>query len=245
VTVPTVQSLGFTPLKGGRQSEPESLHYALSGPVGDHTLAVVDLERGRVLKTVENPALLHSQARWDGDALTIEIHGAPVTAVPTATGERRSLDYWGRATSVEILEGPWAEAFAAALGRDVALARAERPGGFVFGDPVTIVTTGALARFGDVDPRRFRANLVVDTGADDLESEWMSRQLDIGEARLDVTGAVTRCAVIDFDHGDGTTAKLLKALAASDSRDLTFGLYARVTRPGRVSRGDTVRLATS
>jgi uncharacterized protein YcbX len=245
-----VHSLAFTPLKGARQSAPDSLELALTGPVGDHALAVVDLEGGRVLKTVENPGLLACAARWDGACLTIDIGDVCLADVPVATGEHRTLDYWGRPTEVEVVGGPWAAALSTHLGREVALARATRASGFVYGDPLTIVTTGALRRLGPVDPRRFRANIVIDTGDDELEPEWMSRQLQVGTARLEVTGRVIRCAVIDFDHGeapreghgdgDGDGSRLLKTIATA-SPDVTFGVYARVVAAGRITRGDLVR----
>ncbi|GAB2451634.1 uncharacterized protein YcbX [Conyzicola lurida] len=246
-----ISSLGSSPLKGARHSEHESLDFALDGPVGDREFAVVDLANRRVLKTVEHPALLACEATWIDGVLSITVAGEEFAAVPDPVGDEIELDYWGRPAVVRVVDGPWMPRLASLLGRDVALVRAARPGAVVYGDSVTLVTTGSLLRLAAtvghaVPASRFRATAVVDTGDDaHVEDSWAGRDLAVGGATVRVAAGIARCAVIDFDPTTGESGtRLLKTLAGYRLRsgDIDFGVYATVVAPGTVRRGDPVRL---
>jgi uncharacterized protein YcbX len=244
--------IGFTPIKGGRHVEHASVELALDGPVGDREFAVVDLSRLQVLRTIENPGLLACSATWAGGVLSVDLDGLAVAAVPQPTGDEFRVEYWGRPALVEIADGPWATAFSARLGREVVLARAVRSGDFVYGAPVSIVTTGALrllaeSTANEVDPARFRATFVIDTDglSPHVEDSWAGRELRLGTVTLRVLGAIDRCAVIDADPRTGESdARLLRTLTGYRLRDgsIDFGMFAEVVMPGRVSRGDPVTL---
>ena len=55
-----ITRIGLTPVKGGRHTEQPSVDLTLEGPVGDRVFCLVDRDRGRVLRTVENPTLVQS-----------------------------------------------------------------------------------------------------------------------------------------------------------------------------------------
>lgn len=243
-----IQRVGFTPVKGGRHLEHDSAALDRHGVVGDRDFSLVDPARGRVLKTVENPALLSSCAHRDGDLLTIDIGDKTITALPRTTGEIIEMDYWGRPAAARLVEGPWAAAYTELLGREVALIRSAVAGEFVYGATITIVTTASLRRLAElvgheVRSERFRANFVVDT--DDLEphveDSWDGREFQIGTARLRIRGGIDRCAVIDFDPETGASGtRLLRTLAGyrRHGRTIDFGVFAEVIVPGRIARGD-------
>ena len=247
-----IRNIGVSALKGGRHKPREHVLLTTEGPVGDRVFAVVDPDGGRVLKTVEHPSLLTCEARWANGVLSVEIDGRQITAEPGLSGHCLALDYWGRATSMEVVNGPWAHEFSRLLGRSVVLARSAVPGSVVFGDSVTIATTSSLRRLAAeagiaVDARRFRSTFTIDTGdaAAHVEDSWAGRELELGGARLLVTGGVPRCAVIDLEPDTGARGtSLLKTLAGYrlDAGEISFGVYARVIRPGTVSRGDRARL---
>jgi len=248
-----IQQTGLTPLKSGRHLDHDAIDLAAGGPVGDRMFALADLERGTVLKTVRNPALLASTARWGDGVLSVEIGGRTIEAAPEPTGESLHLDYWGRPASVDVVDGPWAEAYSDLLGVTVALTRAQQPGEFVYGAPVTLVTTSAIRRLEErvghaIDSHRFRATFVIDTDGLDaaVEDSWIGTELQLGPARVRVTGAIDRCAVIDLDPASGASGtRLLQTLASYRMRGkaLDFGLYAEIVTPGRVSWGDAVTAA--
>jgi len=247
-----IQRIGCTPLKGGRHLAHATLPFDASGPVGDRVFCAVDPARGSVLRTVENPSLLQVVARWDGTTLTMSAGGRGVHGRPEVTGTRLSADYWGRPAALEVVQGPWARWLSAHLERDVVLAQVVRPGEVVYGAAVSIVTTSSLAWLATtvgatVDPARFRATLVVDTGdaAAPLEQGWRGAPLQVGAAQLQVRDGVRRCGVIDFDPATGNRdSRLLKAVAhLQDGDDTVLGVDAVVTGPGLVRVGDPVRVS--
>ena len=247
-----IRDIGLSVLKGGRHTTRENVLLEAHGPAEDRLFAVVDLADGRVLKTVEHPLLLTCRAQWDDGVLSVDIGGRQVAATPEFNGQKLTLDYWGRAVDMHVVGGPWALAFSRLLGKDVALAQINAPGGVVYGDSVTIVTTSSLRRLADeagttVDSRRFRSTFTLDTGdaAAHVEDSWAGRELDLGSARLLVAGGIPRCAVIDLDPDTGARGtNLLKTLARyrMSGSDIPFGVYAQVIRPGIVGCGDEVRL---
>jgi len=247
-----ITRIGFTPLKGGRHLDHELVDLTEEGPVGDRLYCLVDRSRGRVLRTVENPTLLQSVARWEGGVLSVALPGRTVEGVPSPTAEILTLDYWGRAAVVEVCSGPWAETYSEHLGYDVVLARSVNPGDVVFGASVTVVTTGSMRflarRLGrEVASERFRSTFLVDTGDREphIEDSWVGRKLRLGEAAVLVRGVVPRCAVIDLDPVTGLAdAPVLRELAGyrRGEGDIYFGVDAVVTAAGRVLTGDPAEL---
>ncbi|WP_166805703.1 MOSC domain-containing protein [Cryobacterium ruanii] len=248
-----IRDIGVSLLKGGRHQPRENLLLAADGPVGDRDFAIVDRHTGTVLKTVEYPLLVSCEANWAGGVLSMKIDGRRIAEKPTVTGEVLELDYWGRTTSMQVVDGPWAQQFSRLLGRNVVLTRSAVAGAVVYGDSVAISTTSSLARLAResgmaVDTRRFRATFTIDTGDADahVEDSWVGRELELGGARLLVNDGIPRCAVIDVDPDTGARGtSLLKTLAGYRlrSNDIMFGVYAEVVSPGTVSVGDDVRLS--
>jgi uncharacterized protein YcbX len=244
VCVVHISRIGLTPVKGGRHQDLASVDLTLDGPVGDRVFCLVDPARDRVLRTVENPSLLRTSARWYGGVLTAALPGGTVQDVPVATGETLEVDYWGRVARLDVVDGPWAAAYSEHLGTDVVLTRSTRPGDVVYGASVTLVTTSSLAALADrvdapVDAAQFRATFTVDVGAAPahVEDDWVGGTLRVGEAAVTVRGVVPRCAVVDLDPVSGERrAPVLKALGRyrQHSGEVAFGVDAVVTRPGRV-----------
>lgn len=231
-----VVRVGSTPVKGAQHLARPAATLTGSGVVGDRLFCLVDPATDRCLRTVQHPQLLQARADWDGTALTVALPGATASGVPEPGGEVRTVDYWGRPTRVEVVAGPWAAAYSAHLGREVLLVRAG-PGDVVYGGPVTIVSTEALARLGDgVDPARFRATFVV-SGDDPAPGD----RLVVGAgAVLRVRRRVPRCAVVDHHPLTGERdARLLQALPREAGQPV-FGVEADVVVPGTVVPGDPV-----
>lgn len=115
--------------------------------------------------------------------------------------------------------------------------------------PVSLITTAALRRLAEltggepdstnIDPLRFRANLLIDLpGSDFPEENWPARRLRVGpEVVLRPVRQLTRCTMIDMAQDQaGQRNDLLKALA--EHHDLAFGVFATVEQQGRVTVGD-------
>ncbi|TFD11410.1 MOSC domain-containing protein [Cryobacterium sp. TMT1-2-2] len=247
-----IRDIGVSTLKSCRHQPRDGIRLTADGPVGDRDFAVVDLNNGQILRTVENPALVACEADWVDGVLSATIDGHRVAAVPMPSGGTVDFDYWGRQTPMQVLDGPWASEFSRLLGRSVVLARSLVTGGAVYADSVTIVTTSSLDRLAresgiEVDTRRFRSTFTLDSGDTPahLEDEWAGRELQVGGVRLLVKGGIPRCAVIDIDPDTGERGtNLLKTLGGYrlHGSDIMFGVYAEVISPGFVSVGDDVAL---
>ncbi|RJN32776.1 MOSC domain-containing protein [Nesterenkonia natronophila] len=96
----------------------------------------------------------------------------------------------------------------------------------------------------NADPRRLRANLVLETQEPFVEETWVGQELEIDtplgpNVRLVVERRIPRCRTVDLDQ-DGASAegRMLKLLGRH--RELCAAVYARVAGPGTISEGDSV-----
>lgn len=243
-----VAQVGFSPVKGTRHLSYDEVGLDAAGVVGDRGFCLVDVGAQRVLRTVQHGALVAVEARTQDDALTVCLpDGSSADAVPTASGETLTCEYWGRPVELELLDGPHAALFSAYLGKPVRLARAPRRA-VVYGAGLTLVTTGSLADLGQrlggepLEAARFRASVVVEQGVPFAEEQWPGRLLTLGDAVVRVGVPVPRCAVIDLSPLRGERDRaVLRELVAYRPRASTgepvFGVYAEVVAPGAVGVG--------
>lgn len=110
----------------------------------------------------------------------------------------------------------------------------------------TVREIGRLAGTG-ADIRRFRPNIVVrTTGAIPFEEDqWVGGVLSFGDAddapAVTVTMRDERCAMVNFDPDGGSPApEVLKAVVRTNEN--FAGVYATVTRIGRVEVGQSIVL---
>ncbi len=126
------------------------------------------------------------------------------------------------------------------------------PGTYFDAFPLMLMTGASLRRLqelvpdSEVDVRRFRPNLVIETPDDVsgfVESEWAGRQIRIGEATLDLTVPCPRCVMITHPVGDlPKDPKILRAVVSESNQNL--GVYAKVARPGQIRVGDEVGIVS-
>lgn len=111
--------------------------------------------------------------------------------------------------------------------------------------PVSLIGTATLAwsaeRGIEADPRRLRANLVIETDEPFVEESWVGGEVSIGGVVLRIVDRLPRCRMIDLDQ-DGAAASggWLKLLGAE--RETCAAVYADVVRPGLLAVGDRLAL---
>lgn len=123
----------------------------------------------------------------------------------------------------------------------------------IFDDaPVSVISMATIAGIGretgaDLDRRRFRANIVLDTGAHEpfLEDEWVGGTLLFGEEEprpaVSVTLRDVRCMMINLDPDTGVQdARVLKTVVRRN--DNNAGVYGTVVRTGTIFVGQPVSL---
>ena len=124
------------------------------------------------------------------------------------------------------------------------------PGSFFLVTPFHFLTTATLAHLetlnpsGDWDVRRFRPNVVVDTGAEIsglVEQDWVGRGLSLGTAEVACPMTTPRCgAVVRPQAGLAEDRSVLRTVVRE--ADQNVGVYGEIVTAGRVARGDAVRL---
>lgn len=134
--------------------------------------------------------------------------------------------------------------------RDTVTAFGLPEGTFFDSAQVHLLTTGTLERLhslypeGRFEPRRFRPNLLVETGAAEgfPEDAWVGGTLAIGESvRLRVTGPCLRCVMTTLAQGDlPADPGILRTAVRHHGGNV--GVYASVFQGGTVRQGDSVRL---
>jgi uncharacterized protein YcbX len=126
----------------------------------------------------------------------------------------------------------------------------------IFDDaPVSVISLATIAGIGgkaemDLDPRRFRANIVLETRDQDvfLEDAWRGGTLLFGESEIKpavrVTSHDVRCMMINLDPDTAAQdGRVLKTVVRANNKNA--GVYGVVVHTGRISVGDSVRLVSS
>jgi uncharacterized protein YcbX len=121
--------------------------------------------------------------------------------------------------------------------------------------PVSVISLATIAGIGreagaDLDRRRFRANILLETGSREPfhEDEWVGRVLVFGDGDLPPAASVTlrdmRCIMIDLDPETAARdARVQKTVVRLNEN--TSGVYATVVRSGTIRVGDRVYLASA
>lgn len=269
----TVAGLWRYPIKSMQGEGITRSDVTARGLAGDRALALVDTASNRAAAVRSWGAkLFHYQAAYSteptGDGAAPEIHiTAPDGTTFTSTAEDanarlsadlgRPLRLSSHATPGLLVEFP-----AGTLGGDRAtvteapLAGRAPAGTFFDVAPLHLMATSTLdhlrAAFpaGQIDIRRFRANILVQTSAEPfVENSWTGRRLAIGDqVVLKVTMACPRCVNVTMPQaGLPRDATVLREIAKRNSVALgpigslpCAGAYAEVVQAGHVRQGDAI-----
>ncbi len=226
-----VASLWRYPVKSVGGESIDTTDVGRHGFTGDRQFGIVDEATGRVLTARREPRLLFAMASW---------HAGEVGIVGP-DGESLDTD----------------AALSAWLGRPVRLERAGAEGG-VYENPLdaeaetdwvswqgpghawhdsrrTRVSLVSTATLGTWSPARFRANVLLEEGAD--EDSLVGTQVRLGTATLDVRKRVDRCVMVTrAQPGLPVDRDVLRTIHREREGCLAIG--ALVTEPGRVAVGD-------
>jgi len=133
--------------------------------------------------------------------------------------------------------------FPAAAAEFVAL-----PGTFFLVTPFHLLTTATLAYLkklrpeSDWDVRRFRPNVVVDTGVGSeglLEQAWIGKRIVLGSATIDCPGTTPRCGAITRAQQDFPADKSILRTVVREA-DQNVGVYGTTASSGDLNVGDAV-----
>ena len=130
------------------------------------------------------------------------------------------------------------------------------PGTYYDVFPLMVMTEAALRALAsalpdsNVDIRRLRPSIVVDTGDDGADAstpghpefDWTGRRATIGSATIEFGAACPRCVMVTREISDDIPTD--RAVLRHIVRDLdqNLGVYATIVTPGAISVGDTITL---
>lgn len=211
------------------------------GVVGDRQWALVDLDTGLALTARRVPELLFARARLVGDphdpGVEIELPDG------SAATDGAALSAWlGRRVELR-------HAGAGATGRFEIAADFEDEAGsewFQWDGPdgtfhdsgrtrVSVLGTGSI---GAWDRRRFRGNVLVETGGVGDEEALVDRRVTLGSAVLDVVKPIDRCVMTTRPQPGGIERDLDVLRTINNERATHLGVGTLVVQPGVVAIGD-------
>lgn len=240
------------------------------GLQGDRSLALVDVETGKVVSAKDPrrwPNMFDFRAAFvepPAGAVSSPLPPVRITLPDGTTLETNEADIDTRLSaaigrSVRLARSPFAGATGDGYVLDVDwLARRDEvfeipipPGTFFDCALVHLVTTATLDRLRAEAPssrfevRRFRPNFVVQTPKESegfAENDWIGHTLKLGDARLRIDRPCARCVMTTLPQSDlPKDPGVLRAVVREN--DGNVGVYATVEQGGWVRRGDAVELS--
>ncbi|HKI42962.1 MAG: MOSC domain-containing protein [Mycobacterium sp.] len=259
-----VASLLRYPVKSMLGETVGSLFVDECGAEGDRRLALVDAVTGHVASAKQARlwrGLLKCTANAAAGRVGIELpDGTRVAAddpgvddvLSRLTG--RTVRLVGRRPEGATLERPDPERLlelgldAEVGGRILEIAQATPGDSFTDEAPLHAITTATLEHIG-VEALRYRPNLVIATPPRYPpygENDWVGKEVAVGEARLRVLTATSRCVVPTLEHGALPRAPHALRIPAAENRWDTgghgpqpcAGAYLEVLTAGVIRVGD-------
>jgi uncharacterized protein YcbX len=248
-----VARLAIAPVKGMALVHPGEIVLGRDGVGNDRRFYLVDPE-GRLINNKTSGELLQIRPRVSEDAsrLSLVFPSGDEVAGEVVPGAAVETSFYGRPVTGRFAEGPWSEAISEHAGRPLRLVRTDVQGaGIDRVHVVSVITHGslrALARHAGVDTvdgRRFRMTIELEGGDEHEEDEWIGGELEVGDARIRVTGPVGRCVVTTRNPDTGVSdLDTLGALAdyrtLREGKSFGCGVCGDVLEEGTVRVGDTI-----
>ena len=252
--MPTVARLSIAPVRSLGLEHPTEIDLTEQGVREDRRFFLTDANN-RFIDRLIVGSLVRIAAHTDPEATTLRLDFPDGTTIDgeVRLGEAVETPIYSRTGVGHQVSGPWAAALSAYCDREIRLIRCDRVGGTRSQHPATLVTDGSLDHLGQqlgvgrVDGRRFRMLIELDDGGAHEEDTWIGGRIGLGEAILEISAPVPRCAIItqdpDTSERDLDTLRTLIAYRGiHNEKDVDFGVWGEVERPGRIRLGDAVRV---
>ena len=215
--------------------------YALSHGAGKFDPANPEwVSKAHFANLAKQDIMAKLDTHYDPETTTLTIHEAGATK---AEGRLDSED--GRA-SIEAFLNPF---FEGKLPPPVKIVRAGY--GALTDQEEPLISVINLATLKDlervmeqpIDHRRFRGNILVDTGEAWSERKWVGRDIQLGAAKAVVVDNIDRCAAINIAPETRAKNMNLPAHIVRTFGHMDCGVFIRIKDGGAVLGGDTIQFA--
>ncbi len=230
-----ITDLWRCPVKSTQGEPLEAAEVGGHGIVGDRQWALLDVETNEVLTARREPRLLFAQSRLGpGDRPSIVVDDGPELGDDAARSDwlghrvalvRAEADRHGTYEIAVDFEDEPGSAWVAWDGPD---------GSFHDGGKAQLSVL-SRAQIGDWDPRRFRANVLVDEGD---EQDLLGATVELGQVVVRVAAPIGRCVMTTRPQPGGIERDLDVLRTINRERAGILAVGAQVLRPGRVQVGD-------
>ncbi len=255
--MPTVARFSIAPVRSLGLAHPTEIDLTERGVVEDRRFYLTDATY-RLVDRLVFPALVQIGAHTDPEATQLRLAFPDGTVIDETVqpGSPVETVVHKRTVAGHLVDGPWAAALSDYCGREIRLIRCDRVGGTREAHPATLITDGSLEVLGHhlgtgtVDGRRFRMLIELEGGAAHEEDTWVGGRIGLGDAVLQISAPVPRCAITTQDPDTGerdldTLRTIIAYRGLTDDRDIDFGVYGEVEQPGRIRLGDSVDVLTA
>jgi uncharacterized protein YcbX len=206
-----VARIAIAPVKGLALVHPHEVVLGRNGVAGDRRFYLIDPD-GRLINNKSCGELMQIRPELNGDdRLALHFPGGDVAGDVTL-GDPVETSFYGRPVAGRLVDGPWSDAISEHAARPLRLVRADEPGaGIDRTHVVSVISDGSLralareAGVDDVDGRRFRMTFELEGCDEHEEDEWIGGEVEVGDARIRVTGPVGRCAVTTRNPDSGVS----------------------------------------
>ena len=253
----TVGALWRYPVKSLRGEALDFAAVTEHGIAGDRAWALRELTHGGIMSARTWAAMLHLHAAYERDPsaepsapIRIELPDGRTIHAADASASATLSELFGREIRLEPVrrQRPTPEEFEAIMRGDAFPPNRD----FFDEDVIHVIASGTLEHLrairpeSDFDPRRFRANIYIDTGVEAdgfIEDRWLDGVLEIGaEVRIAGMRPAIRCAMTTHPQsGLPHDAAILRT--AWQHHQAYVGVFAHVGASGLIAVGDPVILA--
>jgi uncharacterized protein YcbX len=146
LTVVTVSLLSVTPVKGLRLHNSDEIELTAAGAAGNRCFYLTN-RAGRLFSGIAHGPLCRVVGGYDPETERLRLtfpDGAVAEGDATARGAEVETDFYGRRVRGRVVDGPFARALSAYVGRELRLVRPEQPGGAYDVHPVTLVSEASV-----------------------------------------------------------------------------------------------------
>jgi uncharacterized protein len=264
-TIGSLASLHRYPVKSMMGEELNAVDVTQRGLFGDRSYALCDTQTGKVV-SAKNPRkwpdLFSYRAAYTSPPAAgwvvppvrvmlpdggFAVSSSPDFAPALSVTLGRSVRLLTVSPQNPQLEEYWPD-IEELTNRDVVTEEAMPEGAFFDLAVLHLLTTGTLDHLRELnprcrfEPRRFRPNLIIDTGHRKgfVENDWIGKVIAIGsEVRIQVSGPCPRCVMVTLAQADlPRDSGILKTAAQHNKAKV--GVYASVVQTGTIHIGDTL-----
>ena len=235
-----VTALWRYPVKSMQGEQLSETQIGPTGLVGDRMWAVTDTDTGLGLTARRAPELLFAHAALIDDGVYVTLPDGSIAA-----DDATLSDWLGRSVALVRATPTTSATFEIGLADDddadhdpaAPWVQWNGPLGTFHDSTRTQVSIIGTETVGTWDMRRFRPNVVI---AGTGEDEWVGRQLQLGDATVDVGKQIDRCVMTTRAQPGGIERDIDVLRTINRARANNLGVGALVVTPGAVRVGDTI-----